>query len=212
MDDSGDGTPAVPADRLDAGGWTLAERRVEEVFALPAAAVREHTLRYEDEALRAATGGDLDHPWRLFFATRLSFDPPLAPGIGPAVLFPTVGREAGRAFADRLADAGLAGVDRGRARRMVVDTGDRAQLVKYTATLARDAGEGDDGVGVGDGDGNGWRVPVEAWLAVWLHDGGFRLAGGAYPAGGVADLPVDDGPPSGGPWREELLDLVRAVR
>ncbi|GAA0457487.1 hypothetical protein MUK72_11935 [Halococcus dombrowskii] len=199
--------PSVPDDRLD--GWTMVEETTETLFALPTMRVRGHTLVYEDgplrEALRAADDA-LDMPWRFFFATRLAFRPPLAPGIGTASVLPTVATELRRSFASDLEDRGFRAVERGRKQRMRTDAGDRARLTKYTARYAveRNGSDRDDG----DHD-----IAIEGWVAVWTRRSGFRIAGGAYPIQGFAVLCESAGIDLDDPnaYREELLGLLRAV-
>jgi len=223
-----DGYPTVPADRLDDDGWTRRARTEETLFRTPTAKVVGRTLVYDDAALRDAlaaagasafltagsgadagnrlvdTGEDGDY-WRFFFATSLTFRPPLAPGIGPASMLPTVRREARSAFTDDLEARGFVDVDTGRGQRVRTDAGDRARLKKVTARLPLGP------------DAPAEALDVEGWLAVWTTGGQFRIAGGAYPVRGLdallASLPEDDRP-SIDPttYRDELLALVRAVR
>ncbi|MEM4782590.1 MAG: hypothetical protein QXG03_13650 [Halalkalicoccus sp.] len=185
--------PRVASPRLDDGGWILEERTSERVFSLPTVSVEGHTLLYEQPDLRERVGAlvaDADLPWRFFFATRLTFSPPLAPGIGPMSVFPSVLAESRREFVADLRARGFESVERGRAQRMRTDSGDRARLTKYAARFRTD-----------DLD-----AAVEAWFGVWVHDGEFRVAGGAYPVAGLPDTDLD--PPT---YREELLDLLRSV-
>ena len=219
-DDSGP-YPSVPHDRLLEDGWKLRSRTEETVFRLPAASVVGYTLLYEDARLREAieatdaveppAGADEDHlvtadgdgTWRFFFATRLSFQPPLAPGIGPASLRPTVASQAKRTFAADLESRGFESVESGRGQRFRTDSGDRGRLRKFTAHLS-----------LGGGGAIPDRIDVEGWLAVWTTDGGFRIAGGAYPASGIEALlgSASDAPPTDpGAFREELLSAIRAV-
>ncbi|QLH81837.1 hypothetical protein [Halosimplex pelagicum] len=201
-DDSDVPAPAVPVDRLD-GTWERVEDATETLFGVEGADVRGHTVVYEDTDLRAAvreaTDPSLDQSWRFFFATRLAFRPPLAPGIGPAMVLPSVKTEAVRRFADDLADRGVVGVERGRRER--TRTEDRSRV-----TLRQVTGE----VPLPDGD----PVPVEGWVGAWA-DGDIRLAGGAYPRSSLADRfpgaegQVLDG--SAADYRDELFDLVRAT-
>ena len=211
--------PSVPDDRLD--GWTMVEETTETLFALPTMRVRGHTLVYEDgplrEALRAADD-TLDMPWRFFFATRLAFRPPLAPGIGTASILPTVTAELRRSFAADLEDRGFRAVERGRNQRMRTDAGDRARLTKYTARYAvehhdeYDEGHRDDGDDGDHGD-DAHDIAIEGWVAVWTRRSGFRIAGGAYPTQGFAELCESAGvdPDDPNAYREELLGLLRAV-
>jgi len=199
-----DRTPTVPEEHLD--GWTLADRTQETVFRLPAATVVGHTLVYEDERLREAvadaTDGALDRTWRFFFATGLSFSPPLPPGIGPAAVYSTVASEADSRFAEVLRERGFRDVERGRRERVRVASGNRARLRVYEATLD-----------LGLPDGTDRALPVEGWLGVWTTGGEFRLAGGAYPAqslGAVLNVSVP-ADATRDRFRDDLLDLVRAV-
>lgn len=195
--------PTVPDDDLADGGWELIDESVETVFKLPTAKVDGATELYDDvrtrDAAEAATG--VDQQWRFFFATRLTFKPPLSPGIGPAMILPTVRSEAQSAFADELRDRGFTAVDRDRTERIRVGTGDRARIRRYTASLALDAVDA--------------TLSIEGWVAVWNGDG-FRIVAGAYPDRPVADVLGIDSPadvltrPSRD-YRDELLGLIRAV-
>jgi hypothetical protein len=217
----GDGYPTVPDELLAEGGWDERVRHESTVFQTPTSRIVGRTLLYDDSALRAAldaagvgdllagraqsggrrlvdTGDDGGY-WRFFFATALGFRPPLAPGIGPASMLPTVVTEARRTFTDDLEARGFRDVDRGRSQRVRTDSGDRARLAKVTATYPLDTEQ----------------LDIEGWIGVW-HGDGFRIAGGAYPVRGLdgllAGLPEDERPatdPNG--FRSELLDLVRAV-
>ena len=220
----GDGYPTVPDERLAAGGWEERVRAESTVFQTPASRIVGRTVLYDDRALRNAldsagfgdllsgraepggrrlveTGDDGGH-WRFFFATALSFRPPLAPGIGPASMLPTVVTEARRSFTDDLEARGFRDVERGRSQRVRTDSGERARLAKVTATYPLEADAAD-------------RLDVEGWIGVW-HGSGFRIAGGAYPVDGLdallAAIPDDERPatdPNG--FRSELLNLIRAV-
>ena len=183
--------PALPEARLD--GWTLLEERRETLFSLPAATVEGHTLLYEDAQLRerlaAATGRD--QVWRFFFATGVEFDPPLPPGVGTAMVYPSVAGEAKRAFADDLRERGFRSVSRGRRERARSADGDRIRLQEYAAVLPVD----------------GVEVDTTGWLGVWTTGREFRIAGGAYPD--LRELGADGPPPAD--CRRDLFDLLRAV-
>jgi len=196
--------PDVPTDRL--ADWTRTEATVERLFGVEGADVRGHTLVYEDrrlrEGVRDATDGALDQSWRFFFATRLRFRPPLAPGASAAIL-PTVGSEAVRAFRRDLQDRGVDAVERGRRERVRTDSGKRTRLRQVTGDIPRtDAANGDTE-----------PVPIEGWVGVW-YDGDFLVAGGAYPRTSLARaFDVDDErlSLSSSAARDELLALVQAV-
>jgi hypothetical protein len=200
-DDQDIPAPAVPEGRL--GDWERAESTVETLFELSAASVRGHTLVYEDAPLRAsvreATDGRLDQPWRFFFATRLTFRPPLPPGVGQTMVLPTVRSEAERSFLDDLRDREFEDLDRGGHERIRIRSGPRARLRKVTGRFHLDAVDRD--------------LPVEGWVGVWT-DGDIHVAGGAYPATSLASLfDADDDrlATDPGTYRSELLDLIRSV-
>lgn len=184
----------VPAERLSAGGWSPIERTRETFLSLPAIRVEGYTLVYERPDLREAVRAEfegVDLPWRFFFATRVSFSPPLPAGVGALSLFPTVLAAARREFAADLRERGFEAVERGRARRIHTDAGDRARLTPYDARFNAGAMGAD----------------VAAWLAVWVPKGEFRIAGGAYPTNGLGSVSLDPDR-----YREELLALIREVR
>ena len=217
----GDGYPTVPDERLAENGWDERVRAESTVFQTPTSRIVGRTLLYDDGALRAAlesaghgdllagradTGGrrlvDTGTEggyWRFFFATALAFRPPLAPGIGPASMLPTVVTESRRTFTDDLEARGFRDVERGRSQRVRTDAGERARLAKVTAAYPLETTE----------------LEIEGWIGVW-HGDGFRIAGGAYPVRGLdgllASVPEPDRPATDpGGFRSELLDLVRAV-
>jgi hypothetical protein len=213
--------PAVDAAALERGPWELRSRSEDAVFRTPTATVRGHTLVYDDADLRAALdrAGVADHLdpggegtlvdvaaddtggfWRFFFATALSFRPPLAPGIGPASMRGPVVRESRESFLEDLRTRGFENVDSGRRQRVRTDTGDRATLTKVTASYPLD----------------GARLDVEGWIAVWSRGGSFRIAGGVYPTRGLADLldslsDAERPEIDPGRYRDDLLGLIRSV-
>lgn len=201
-----DGQMPSPPAALDTPEWELYEQTSGVVFSLPSAEVSEHTLVYEDRALRAdireVTGGVLDRVWRFFFATRLTVSPPPPPGVGTASWYPTVASEARDAFADDLRERGFRNVERHRGQRMRTKAGKRARLTKFTADYPVQR------------DGDEASLPTESFLAVWADGREFRLAGGAHPTSfdGALGEAERDGlglTPTG--YRNDLLDLIRDV-
>ena len=204
--DGGVPAPPVPEARL-ADDWERVEDTTETLFGVDGADVRGHTLVYEDtdlrEAVRAATDDAVDQSWRFVFATRLVFRPPLAPGIGAAMVLPTVKREAVGRFAADLEARGVADVERGRRERTRTEDGSRVTLRQVTGEVRLPEGD---------------TVPVEGWVGAWT-DGDIHLAGGAYPRTPLADaFDADttgdsgetlDGQP--GEYRSELFEFFRAV-
>jgi hypothetical protein len=180
-----------PADRLERGGWGLSEDTTEKLFSLPTAKVEGRTRLYEDPDLRAAIhdAGGPDHVWRFFFATAVTFVPSLAPGVG-SMIQPSIVSESKRRFSDDLRDRGFEDVRKGSTQSYRVDGG-RARITPFSASYPLD----------------GEDIGVRGYLAVW-RDGGFRLAGGAYPDSGLERL-LGETPEAD--YREELLSLIRAV-
>ncbi|WP_415380932.1 hypothetical protein [Halosimplex sp. TS25] len=202
--DGGVPAPVVPDDRLG-DGWERVEDTTETLFGVEGADVRGRTLLYEDTdlraAVRAATDGAVDQSWRFAFATRLVFRPPLAPGIGPTMVLPSVRSEAVRQFADDLRARGVVDVERGRRERVRAETGSRRRLRQVTGEVGLEREE---------------SVPVEGWVGVW-DDGDITVAGGAYPRVSLADrLGVEAGDHAllgrrSTGYRETLFDVLRAV-
>jgi hypothetical protein len=188
--------PSVPEGRLD--GWERHETTSETVLDLGAAAVRTATVVYEDASLRARLreAAGLDRTWRFFFASRVA-----VPGVAPpAALRPLVTNNARQAFADRLRERGFDGVETAGRRELRID-GRAARATRYEATCRVE----------------GVELDVEGWLVAWPDDdGGFLLAGGAYPRAvrtapeGVGRTVGDHLDPAA--FRTELFELVRATR
>lgn len=205
-DDRGREMPTVPTSRLD--GWMRTDASSETVFRLPTAKVVGHTLVYEDSdlrtAVREATDGAVDRMWRFFFATRLAFSPPLPPAIGPMAVFSTVASEADDEFQHILTERGFRSVSKGRRERIRTESGDRARLRRYTATLDVAGPAGED-----------LSLDIAGLLAVWTTGGSFRLAGGAYPRESLgAFLDVEDSrlETETDAYQTDLLRLIRGVR
>lgn len=190
------GPPTLPRDRLDDAGWSLVEDEVETLFSLSTARVEGHTQVFEDTALRGAVrdATGIDHMWRFFFATQVSFTPSLTPGIAPLIRS-RVASEARSSFADDLLARGFEQVAKGEVKRARVRSGARAEFTPFKARYRLDDR----------------TLEMEGFLAVWLDDG-FVIAGGAYPAGLDGTLDGDIGVETdSGTYREELLDLIRSV-
>ena len=206
--------PPVPSDRLD--DWERTDATVDRLYGVDGADVRGHTLVYEDRRLRAgvrdATGGALDQSWRFFFATRLGFRPPLAPGVEPT-LVPMVRPEAVRRFRADLEDRGVEDVESGRRERVRTETGKRVRLGQVTGEIPLPDPNSDQDPDSGAVSPAADAVPVEGWVGVW-YDEAVLVAGGAYPRTAlVRAFDADDERLSLSPSaaRDELLALVRAV-
>jgi hypothetical protein len=219
-----EGYPEIPESAVPET-WALRGRSEDRLFDAGAASVIGRTVLYADADVEAAldaveasfgarpegdagqTRGDrlvgIDTVAPFGFATALSFRPSLAPGIGPATLLPMILNEARGSFADDFRSRGFEEVDRDRGQRIRTETDDRARLTKYTAAYP-----------LSDG-GVVRTMDIEGWLAVWTRGNSFRVAGGAYPTTGLANLLADRAnPPAVDPsgFRDQLIGLIRAVR
>ena len=171
--------PSVPTERL--ADWRQTDRTVDSPFSTPMVSAHTHTLVFEESTQRARIREEtgVDHPWRFFFTSRIQLDPPHPPN---PVLTSLIRTRVDRAFVDRLADRGLADIQKGESHSVSLGP-TRGKRTRYAARLELDTGE------------EPLSVPIEASVAVWVDDG-YRLAGGAYPAGRA-----DGGPP-------ELADIL----
>jgi hypothetical protein len=196
--------PPVPGTELESGGWELEAERTETLFELPTMRIRGTTRQYEDArsraALREATEGRVDTPVRFFAATRLGFEPPPPPGVGPTMFAPTMRTEIRRSFATELEDRGLTDIERGRSERLRLPDRNRARLTKYTAR--DDHGE--------------WTLPLECWVGVWTDRNDVFVVSGGHPEVGLADhfgieANDDELARSPGNYRDEFFSLLRGV-
>jgi len=192
--------PAVPGERLT--DWRRVSDTSETPFDAGGLTVTARILVYEDDHLREAVREQtaLDRSWRFFLAARLELAP--SPPVTGA-LRGLVASRASHGFATRLADRGFVDVDRAERRSLRVGDAE-ARLFRYDTRCRID----------------GVTLDVDGWLAVWIPDGAFRLAGGAYPtAVADADASVSDGvvdalearlDPQA--FRTELFELIRGTR
>ena len=188
------------------------DRTEETLFKLASVVVRGETTVYEDgplrSAVREATDGRLDQPWRFVFVTDLSFRPPLHSSVSTAAVFPLVVTSARRAFANDLRERGFRNVDRRRSENVRTASGTRARLTRYTATY--DPVPSDAAASPQVDSGIEDEIELSGCLSVWADDGDFRLAGGVYPVSGL-DAIVPDVASEPGEYRRELLDILRAL-
>ena len=194
--------PSVPRTELDAGGWSLRDRREEVRAEVAGFTVRAFERRYEDERLReqVQTAGGPDHLWRLFYAARLTFTPPLPPAFGPAMALPKVRSAAREEFAEQLADEGLTAIEQGDDERIEVQSGTQAKLTRYDAALPVETDDGEH------------TIPMEGWIGIW-HDDAMLLAGGLYPNEPLSDgLDIAELEHDPDTSREELRSLIRQVK
>lgn len=195
--------PAVPRDRLEEGGWELAEESVETRFRIPTLTVRGATRLFQDAATRAATDEhvDADAQWRFFFATALAFDPPLPPTTTELFVEPSVRAAAKQAFQSDLRERGLTDVRRGPSKRIDHDSGESISLSGFQAVRELHTPE--------------VTVPITGWVGTW-YDGRFHVSGGAYPTDALGVLLEVEEPPAvltreRTEYRAELFELIAAV-
>jgi hypothetical protein len=182
--------PTPDPTRLSEGEWTLSREEAETVYEGLGVSVTAQTAVYEDAALRdrIVDAGGEDRVWRFFFVSRLDISP--SPGAGMAsVARPHVVRESNSAFAEELADRGFEDVEAGDTDTVRIDD-HRARMTPHRARLPVDGG----------------AVGVLGATVVW-YDGGFRVAGGAYPTDGIERWTGTD--PDA--YEAALLELIRAV-
>jgi len=185
--------PSVAANLDD---WRRASDRTETLFAAGGFSVEARVQVYEDDRLRATVRDQtgVDRSWRFFLVARLELTP--SPPVTGA-LRGLVASRASRGFTDRLEDRGFDAVERVERRTLRVGD-DEARLFGYDARCLVE----------------GLSLSVDGWLAVWVPDDAFRLAGGAYPTsidgeGPTADALADALDPAA--FRSALFELVRAT-
>ncbi|WP_313695028.1 hypothetical protein [Halorarum halobium] len=201
-------TPPVPVERLAEGDWRELERAAWRPFDVGLLAVDATRVVYEDATLRnrirESTG--IDGSWRFFLAARLELSPTPP---GSRALTALVTDRALSGFVDVLAERGFADVRRAAswdepATRPVAEQGDDREPsdapVEYVARCTVD----------------GVSLRATALALVRPVEGGYVLAGGAYPTG-VRDAPDGVGADAiereldPARFRSELLALVRAT-
>ncbi len=138
--------PNVPETLL--ADWEHTDKTVESLFSLPGVSVEGHTYVYERKQ-------------RFFFASRLSFQPPLPASIETAIE-PTVLSAAESQLEDRLLDRGGTVVSFDSQQPVEIN-GTPGRAITFESEHERGA-------------------VFEGQLAVTRPDG-LRVAGGAYPAG-----------------------------
>ena len=194
--------PVVPREHLE-NGWELVAERTETVAELSALRVRSVTHRYDDGRSRTVlseAGYEIDHPVRFFAVSRLAFEPSLPPGVGTAMVAPTVRTEARKAFARRLSRRGLKDVSRDRTERFRLPDDSRVRLFRHTGTVRPTELDA--------------PLPLECWVGVWPTTGTFLVVSGAHPTVTLRSrLDTDTAPDTLGrspdEYRQEFLELLR---
>ncbi len=183
--------PALSDDALADSGWTLSREETETVFEGLGVSVTAHTAVYEDADLReriVEAGGE-DRVWRFFFASRLDITP--SPALMASTARPYVVRESKKTFAEELRERGFEDIADGDTETVELG-GRRGRMTPHRARLSTAEGE----------------VAVLGAVVVW-HDGGFHIAGGAYPTDGLERVAGHDVDPDA--YEAELLELIRTV-
>ncbi|RDI70586.1 hypothetical protein [Halopelagius longus] len=202
--------PTVPSPE----GWRVVSEEATTPFDALVVSVRARTVLLADERLReranatvdaatespadedgdAETGGDGDDAtWRFFFASRLRLDP-AAPSSRAVTRLVTNRANAG--FSDVLSERGFDAVRAVESRPFRI-RGEEADLTRYRARVSL----------------REFALVAEGYLAVWPDDGGFLVAGGAYPRAVESGPAADELSALLEPerFREELFEMVRAT-
>lgn len=190
--------PNVPEERIESGGWERQDRMQETVLerefpggiTLTATATTE---LYEDAQLAAEieekTLGQISGQMAMFFASRVTMSPNLADlpaGVGQKEIVDQVSTQSRATFESQLRNVGLQDVSQESTGQMEVGTGETADTTTYTAVFPFDSIT----FPVTDSEQieiEGGEMSVAGELAVWIHDGGINVAGGAYPSENFAE-------------------------
>jgi hypothetical protein len=184
--------PVVPADRLESNGWAETADESGTIFSNDYGPVTvegvQHTLRYEDAALRQRvadrTLGEVDTALAVFFATRIDFSPNLdnlPGGIGRAEIISEVRSSAREQFEQQMRSQGLTDIETTGTGSIDIDTGETADTDNIGAVFPFD------GLAFDVTDTESVEIPatdvdIEAVLGVWHHGDFVIVSGGAYPA------------------------------
>jgi hypothetical protein len=199
--------PNVPAEQLQANGWTRTNAETESVerqvgpltvTSVTTAVEYENrglvdTLRerpvetdYRGERssdpLSAYDDDPFGDPIWVFSAARIDLSPDVDDvpgGLGLAEVMAAVEARAAENFATEMRDAGLSDVRRTETGTLDVGTGDSATLVTFAAAYPFEAVTVD--TEGGDVTLPGKDIDVRGQLAVWKHGDGIIVAGGAHP-------------------------------
>lgn len=226
--------PDVPESLLRRGGWELKstseERVLDEEFlgGLVSVVADAYTVIYEDVLLwkkvKERTLGNIDTSLSSFFATRVAFDPNLSSIPGASFLvIDRVRKTAEEQFEDQLKKAGLTNIAKSGSDRIQVETGETAEIIKYSADYRFEPIR----VPVTEEKSltlEGGTLEVAGWFAVWKHGEFVLISGGAYPNEDFektankdlteaisVTVNIDLGlRPSG--YKKELFDLIQSVK
>ncbi|WP_276272398.1 hypothetical protein [Haloarcula litorea] len=184
--------PAVPTDRLESGGWQRTAEDsgtvFEETYGPVTVEAVQHTLRYEDAALRAdiagRTLGQIDTALSVWFASRVDFSPNLdnlPGGVGQQQIVDRVRTNARDQFEQQMENQGLSDIRKSGEGTIEIDTGETAETVQLSAVYPFE------GITFQVTEGERVEIPptdigIEAVLAVWHHGDYTLISGGAYPA------------------------------
>jgi len=184
--------PGVPTERLESGGWTETADDsgtvLEKEYGPVTVEAVQHTLRYEDAALRQQvndrTLGEIDTALSVFFASRIDFSPNLdnlPGGVGQAEIVDQVRQNAREQFEGQMRDQGLTDIEQTDTSTIEIDTGESAETENLRAVFPFE------GITFDVTDTESVAIPatdidIEAVVAVWQHGDFVLVSGGAYPA------------------------------
>lgn len=184
----------LPEGQLTENGWEMIAEQEEHVFdeeylaGTISVSANQHTVIYEDKQLRNTvqerTLGNLDTALKTFFATRVDINPDLNSlplGIGVSEVVDNARDNAKTSFEKQLKNAGLTNISETGTSELQVDTGETAELIRYSASYQYNSipvavPEADDIV-ISSG-----QLLVSGLLAIWPHKESVLIAGGAFPS------------------------------
>lgn len=227
-----DSQPNVSTTLLERGGWTVVEETSETVFEQQEGAVTvtgtAATTSYEDTTLREEiaekTLGNVDTALSSFFASQVSFAPPLGTlPRDPDEIVDEIESVAKEEFQAQLENNGVQNLTPAETQTLSVNSGAVADVTNYEATypvseMSFAITEDEDLTIPGD------TVTVNGLLATWHDSENAYIAGGAYPGENYAktierqltdairvEVQIDLGlTPT--QYRQSLIDLVQSVQ
>lgn len=185
----------VPAPQVGGSlsGWRQTANQSGEAFSksylFGSVTVRgyQHTQIYSNHVLREKvyeeTLNKVNSTLSSFFATRIKLKPNLDNlpfGIGRSQIINQIKTHAKSKFKTQLKNQGLTSIQNQSASSVTINTGETAELTKYTANYHFNS------ITVPVEQGKALTIPsstipVEGWTAVWSHNGHIFVSGGAYP-------------------------------
>lgn len=176
--------PEIPGEVLDEHGWVATSEDTEEMTKDVFGAVEVEALAHTK---KYEVDGAPEDDARLLFANRTRTDPgfeDLPFGVGEDRVKGIIKSFARERFKDEFRERGMCDLTSVDEDQTESETGEGVDLEEITAVYEPEYGE---------------ETEVSGWIGVWYRDGDVFTAGGVYPTQGDES-------------REEVLELMRAVR